>query len=264
MIENLFKLDFTQPLVFLILCLLMFALITSRYFILSGFFQLYFYFWRVKQWENLKLNKQTYPENQFKKEVFWSMLTAVIFAVIGAFTALCWQRGFTAIYLNINDYPLWWIPLSVFFSMFIHETYYYWLHRLMHHPKIYKHIHKIHHNSKITSAWTAFSFHPLEGFLEALIMPLIIIIIPMHLYVIIFHLTLMTISAAVNHLDIEIYPRNLFGNFLGKHVIGATHHSHHHKFYRHNFGLYFTFWDKWGKTESPNFQRDFNSRGEKE
>jgi Delta7-sterol 5-desaturase len=264
MIENLFKLDFSESTVFLSLCLVMFVLITSRYFILGGIFHLYFYIWKKKEWENRKLNKKEYPKNQFKREVFWSMLTAVIFSIVGAFSALVWQRGYTAIYLNISDYPLWWFPLSIIIAMFIHETYYYWLHRLMHHPKIYKQVHQIHHDSKITSAWTAFSFHPIEAFLESLIMPAIIMLVPMHLYAIIFHLSIMTISAAVNHLDIEIYPRNLFGNLLGKHVIGATHHSHHHKFYRYNFGLYFTFWDKWSKTESPNFTKDFSSRGVKE
>lgn len=254
------SLNLTEPIVFASLCLIMFVIIVSRYFILSGIFHLYFYVWKHNEWELRKINKKAYPPQQFKKEVYWSMITALIFAVIGAFLGVLWQKGYTAIYLNINDFTLFWFPLSIVISMFIHETYYYWLHRLMHHPKIYKQVHQVHHDSRITSAWTAFSFHPIEGFLEALIMPIIVILIPMHLYAIIIHLTIMTVTAAINHLDIEIYPRNLFGNILGKHIIGATHHSHHHKFYRYNFGLYFTFWDKWGKTESPTFEKDFKSR----
>jgi len=258
--EYIFSLDFTKPAIFALICLIMFVIIVSRYFILSGIFHLYFYVWKHEEWERRKINKKAYPPKQFQKEVYWSMITALIFAVIGAILGIFWQKGFTAIYLDINDYQLWWFPISIIVSMFIHETYYYWLHRFMHHPKIYKHVHQVHHNSKITSAWTAFSFHPIEGILEALIMPLIVILIPMHLYAIIIHLTIMTLTAAINHLDIEIYPRNRFGSLLGKHVIGATHHSHHHKFYRFNFGLYFTFWDKWGKTESPNFEKDFEAR----
>jgi Delta7-sterol 5-desaturase len=260
MIEELFKLDFTKPTIFLIACVFMFFVITFRYFLLGGIFHLYFYIWKRNEWEKRKINKKAYPPKQFRKEVYWSMLTAMIFAVVGTLTAVVWQRGYTSIYQNINDFPLWWIPVSIGLSMFIHETYYYWLHRLMHHPTIYKTVHQVHHDSRITSAWTAFSFHPIEGILESLIMPAIIIVIPMHIYAIIFHLTIMTITAAINHLDIEIYPKNWFGNWFGKHIIGATHHSHHHKFYRYNFGLYFTFWDKWGKTESPNFEKDFEGR----
>ncbi|MGZ5247104.1 MAG: hypothetical protein ACXWV5_08645, partial [Flavitalea sp.] len=41
--------------------------------------------------------------------------------------------------------------------------------------------------------------------------------------------------------------------------IGATHHSLHHKQFKFNYGLYFTFWDKWKKTESPDFEKRFES-----
>ena len=50
----------------------------------------------------------------------------------------------------------------------IHETYYYWLHRWMHLPHIYKYVHKAHHESLTTTAWTSFSFHPIESFLQGL------------------------------------------------------------------------------------------------
>ncbi|MDR6563458.1 MULTISPECIES: sterol desaturase family protein [unclassified Arcicella] len=262
MIPNVFNINFAEPIVFLWLCIVIFAIVVFRYFLLAGIFHLYFYIWKSKTWEIRKLNKKQYPPEQFRKEIFWSLLTALIFSVIGAFTAVLWQQGHTAIYLDINAFPLLWFPVSILLSMFIHETYYYWVHRWMHQPKVYKIVHHVHHESKITSAWTAFSFHPIEGILEALIMPLIVILLPMHIYAILIHLTIMTITAAINHLDIEIYPKNIVGNQLGKYMIGATHHSHHHKYYRYNYGLYFTFWDKIGKTESPNFVKEFDERKE--
>ena len=64
----------------------------------------------------------------------------------------------------------------------------------------------------------------------------------------------MTFSSVINHLNIEIYPKNS-NNILTKWVIGATHHSLHHKQFKYNFGLYFTFWDKIEKTESPVFSK---------
>jgi sterol desaturase/sphingolipid hydroxylase (fatty acid hydroxylase superfamily) len=66
----------------------------------------------------------------------------------------------------------------------------------------------------------------------------------------------MTFSSVINHLDIEIYPRNSY-NTWSKWVIGATHHSLHHTYYKYNFGLYFTFWDRIKKTESPSFKKLF-------
>lgn len=263
MIPNVFNFDFTEPIVFFWLTVSIFSIVVFRYFLLASIFHLYFYVWKSKEWEKRKLNKKKYPPKQFREEMFWSMLTALIFSVIGSLAAILWQKGFTRIYLDVNEFPIWWIPFSIIVSMFIHETYYYWLHRWMHQPKIYKIVHHVHHESKITSAWTAFSFHPIEGVLEALIMPAIVMVLPMHIYAIVIHLTIMTITAAINHLDIEIYPKNLFGNLVGKYMIGATHHSHHHKYYRYNYGLYFTFWDKLGKTESPNFVKEFEERKDK-
>lgn len=141
---------------------------------------------------------------------------------------------------------------------------YYWLHRLMHHPKIYRYVHQVHHNSLITSPWTAFSFHPIEGLFEALILPAIILFLPLHPNIIIMQLSIMTLSATINHLDIEIYPKNRLGTWLGSRVIGATHHHLHHKQFKFNFGLYFTFWDRWAKTQSPLFKKTFENRGNQE
>src|SRR5215203_5438728 len=65
---------------------------------------------------------------------------------------------------------------------------------------------------------------------------------------------------SVNHLDIEIYPKKFHKHFAGKWLIGATHHSLHHKQFKYNFGLYFTFWDKWKKTESPLYDKLFEEK----
>ena len=158
--------------------------------------------------------------------------------------------GFTAIYLDINAYPLWYLPIGVFITLFIQDTYYYWIHRWMHKPSVYRYIHKIHHKSVHTSVFTAFSFHPFETVLQAVILPLIVLFIPLHFYAFLFTLLIMTISATINHAGVEIYPSGKYGKWIGKWIIGATHHDKHHRKFNYNFGLYFTFWDKWMGTES--------------
>src|SRR5687767_5890132 len=133
----------------------------------------------------------------------------------------------------------------------------------MHKPAVFRIIHKTHHDSNTTSAWTAFSFHPIEGLLQAVILPAIIIFLPMHLSVLLLQLTLMTFSSVINHLEIESYPANFHKHIIGKWIIGATHHSLHHKQFRYNYGLYFTFWDKIVKTESPKFYTLFEEKTNK-
>lgn len=252
--------DFANPLWFFAAVVVMFVIIIGRYFLISGFFYLIFYLWFPKKWTHRKINVKTYKQNQFKKEIKWSMLTALLFALAGAFLLVLWQKGITRVYTTVTDYPLWWLPVSLLIAMLLHETYYYWLHRWMHHPAIFKLVHKVHHESNITSPWTAFSFHPLEGILQAIFLPLLLLILPMHLYVILLQLTIMTFSSVINHLDIEIYPKGFYRHPIGKWLIGATHHSLHHKQFKYNYGLYFTFWDKLKQTESPLYTNLFQEK----
>lgn len=252
--------DLSNPLWFLIAVAVVFAVVIGRYLLIAGVFYLVFYRWNPEKWKSRKINAKSYKKSQFRKEVFWSTITALIFAVSGAATALIWQFGYTRVYLDIHEYSVWWFPGSLVIALLVHETYYYWLHRWMHHPSVFRVVHKVHHESNITSPWTAFSFHPLEGLLQAIFLPLLLMVLPMHLYVLLTQLTIMTFSSVINHLDIEIYPRNFHRHFLGRWLIGASHHSLHHRQFKYNYGLYFTFWDKWKKTESPQYSALFDEK----
>ena len=238
----------------------MFLVIIGRYFLIAGLFHLVFFVWNKEKWQQRRLGKKKVERSQFRAELKWSFITAIIFAIAGALTVALWQRGFTKIYVDVNAYPIWYMPISLFVAMLIHETYYYWLHRWMHYPKVFKLLHKVHHDSNTTSPWTAFSFHPLEGLLQAIVLPLTIMFIPMHYYVLIIQLTIMTFSSVINHLEVEVYPKNFNKHAIGRWLIGATHHSLHHKQFKYNYGLYFTFWDKWVKTESPKFHQTFQEK----
>jgi Delta7-sterol 5-desaturase len=246
--------DFTSGYWVILLTLIFFIIITGRYFLVAGLFYLIFYVWFPEKWEAKKINKRAYPSGQFKKEIKWSLITSLLFSVAGTITIILWQKGYTKVYTKIDEYGWWYLPVSLVIFMLLQETYYYWMHRWMHIPSIYKIVHKVHHESKIASPFTAFSFHPLEGLLQAIFLPILLMILPMYYYIIIVLLTIMTFSSVINHLDIEIYPKNLHTTWT-KWVIGATHHSFHHKQFKYNYGLYFTFWDKIKKTESPDFEK---------
>lgn len=252
--------NLSNPLLFGALTLAVFVLVIGRYFLIAGLFHAWFYTYKKNAWPRRQLGKKVTSKQQYYKEIRWSSLTALIFAVAGGATAWLWQQGYTRLYANIHDFSLWWLPASLALSMLIHETYYYWLHRWMHRPGVFKLLHQVHHDSSSTSVWTSFSFHPLEGLLQAIILPLTILVLPLHFYVLLTQLTIMTLSSVINHLEIETYPANFHRHFIGKWLIGATHHSLHHKQFKYNFGLYFTFWDKWKKTESPRFPSLFEEK----
>lgn len=251
--------DLSNPVAFAGTMLLIFLIVNLRYLLVSGMFYGIFYLWFPLRWQQRKLGKTTYSRKQLRREVLWSTLTAAIFAFTGTMILWLWQNGYTRIYTQVSDYPLWWLPLSLFISLLIDESYYYWMHRFLHLPPVFKRIHRIHHQSNTTSPWTAFAFHPAEGAMLSVVLPVTLMIVPMHPLAIFTQLAIMTVTSVVNHLDIELYPRHFNKHFLGRWLIGATHHSLHHRQFRYNYGLYFTFWDKWRKTESPSFDKTFDS-----
>ena len=249
MIE-IFAFDTQNPGILLIYAAIFFFAILFRYFVAAGVFYYYYYIKNFKKYDKKRLSKRLAKREQLKQEIIWSIKSSAIFALVGAGTYWLWLEGHTAVYLDPNLYGIWYLPLSLVIILLLHETYYYWVHRWMHHPKVFRVVHKVHHDSRIPTPWTAFSFHPWESLIEALILPLILIFLPVNIYVLGLYLLVMTVSSVVNHLDIEIYPLWFQKSKFGQLFIGATHHHHHHTEYMTNYGLYFTFWDKLMKTES--------------
>lgn len=247
--------DVTSPGGFLLVLVIFFVAIVFRYLAGAGIFYLYFYVLRSEQWRRYRLSHAEVKKSQIRRELYWSIVSSGIFALAGAFTFWLWENGWTSIYMDIEAYGYWYLPVSLLAAMVIHETYYYWVHRWMHRPGVFSVVHKVHHDSLSPTPWTAFSFHPWESFLEALILPVILLVLPMHPVVIAVHLVVMTVSSIINHLDIEVCPPGLRKNALARLFIGATHHHLHHKEFRTNYGLYFTFWDKWMHTESETVKK---------
>jgi sterol desaturase/sphingolipid hydroxylase (fatty acid hydroxylase superfamily) len=187
----------------------------------------------------------------------WSALSSLIFAGLSVITFYFYQQGFTQVYTKISDRSILYFIASIALFMILYESYYYWLHRWMHSPSIFKIVHKVHHQSIHPTVFTSFSFHPLEAVLQFIFIPIAIILIPIHYYALGIVLTIWTISAVVNHAGVEIFPKNFTRHPIGKWMIGSTHHDLHHKEFRTNFGLYLTFWDRWMKTENLKFEKQF-------
>ncbi len=186
--------------------------------------------------------------DQTKKEIINSFYSSIIFGIGMWGLYLLWLNDLLQMASN-NDSFLYHIA-SILIALLIHETYYYWLHRLMHTKRFYKFIHQGHHDSVRVSTWTAFSFDILETILQVLAFYIIAFLVPLHLYSILFLLVFMSLSATINHLNHEVYPQFFKRIFPFNQLIGATHHALHHKEFKTNYGLYFTFWDKWMGTES--------------
>jgi len=200
---------------------------------------------------------------QMRREIMWSLASAAIYGIPAGIVAWGWEnRDWTQIYTVASDYPIWYLPLSVFFFLFAHDTWFYWTHRLMHRPWWFKTAHAVHHESRPPTAWAAMSFHPWEALTGALVIPFLVFIIPIHIGALGLVLAIMTVMGITNHMGWEIFPRFMVNGLLGNWLITATHHQKHHDAYRGNYGLYFRFWDRLCRTDLGlgNFDRHRSQR----
>ncbi len=182
---------------------------------------------------------------QIKAEIRWSIISAAIYGMPAGLTAWAWrEKGATLIYTEADAYPLWWLPLSLAIALLLQDTWFYWTHRLMHQPSLFKRMHAVHHASRPPTAWAAMSFHPTEALTMAFFVPLLVFVLPLHIGVVGLLLLLMTVMGVTNHMGWEMFPHGLVKGPLGAWVITASHHQGHHQRYDGNYGLYFRFWDR--------------------
>ncbi len=215
----------------------MVLIVGLRYLATSGFFA----------WLTGRLHPGLYQglDRQVKAEIGWSLVSAIIYGLPAGLVAWGWQnRGWTQIYTDVSAWPLWYLPVSLFLYLFAHDTWFYWTHRWMHVPRWFRLAHAVHHASRPPTAWAAMSFHPIEALTGALVVPLLVFVIPVHIGVLGLVLLIMTVMGVTNHMGWEMFPRALVHSKAGNWLITATHHQRHHDEYLCNFGLYFRFWDK--------------------
>lgn len=232
--------------------LAMTAIIALRYLASSGFFA----------WLTRRRHRGLYfgLNEQMRREVGWSLASAVIYGIPAGLAAWAWQtRGWTQIYTDVSDYPLWWLPLSLVVFLFAHDSWFYWTHRWMHTPAAFRIAHAVHHASRPPTAWAAMSFHPIEAVTGAVVIPALVFLVPIHVGVLGLVLAIMTIMGVTNHMGWEMFPRRLVHSPAGRWLITASHHQRHHEHYLCNYGLYFRFWDHLCGTDrglSSAFSRD--------
>ena len=213
------------------------AMVALRYFLASGTFALVTQRFRPGLYAGLR--------PQIRREIGWSMLAALIYGAPTGLIIWGWRHhGWTLIYSDWNAYPLWYLPISALLYLIVQDTWFYWTHRAMHAPRLFRLAHAVHHASRPPTVWTAMSFHPLESLTGAIVLPVLVFILPIHIAMIGVVLGVATVMGVTNHMGWEIFPRRLVHSPLGNWLITASHHERHHEEYRCNFALYFRFWDR--------------------
>lgn len=231
----------------------------SRYLIAAGALTLILWlcgkFFDIRRIQNRKATRADYV-----REFSSSIRTVVFFALTTLSTLLMEEAGIVRLQLDETA------PLSLAWQITLivlgHDAYFYWMHRALHHKKLFRATHLHHHKSRTPTPWAAYSFSTWEAITEAAFVPLFLLITSLAgitygvlaVFIFIWH---MIIRNVIGHAGVEIYPRSWVDNPLTRWWNTTTHHDLHHSAGTYNFGLYFTWWDRWMGTKHPQYREEF-------
>ena len=214
------------------------------YLLPAGYF--YYAYW-VRQSEHtrqLRIQQREPTRGQIRREIRMSVVAIMVFAVMATGVFQLYKGGKTAIYLNIHDYPLWYLPVSVLLCMLIHDTYFYWTHRFMHWRPAFKYFHVGHHRSITPTPWSIYAFQPLEAATQFFGICLLVVFLPLHPWALLAFLWYDTMVNTAGHTGYEVVPKPVARSWFYKGFNTVTHHDAHHTNMRVNFGLFFNVWDR--------------------
>lgn len=237
--------------------------ISLRYFLLASVSFVIFYILFRRTFAGIKI-QAAFPKNRdYLREILYSMSSMAIFATMAYLVVRVLKPVNNMIYGNYGTLSWWRHALSFIWMFFLHDAYFYWIHRLMHLPWLFRHVHLVHHTSTNPSPWTAYAFHPLEALLEAGIIPLIAFSFPVHIRDFSFFMLFQIIYNIYGHLGYELYSRFMLNSALGKWINTGLAHNQHHKYFKGNYGLYTLIWDRVLGTLRKDYDKAVSHFGQK-
>jgi sterol desaturase/sphingolipid hydroxylase (fatty acid hydroxylase superfamily) len=218
--------------------------------ILAGIFTGYF---RAR-----KIQPKGFRWRVFRNEIFFAILNVTVSAVVlGGLTKLLQHSGIIRFNHAPADFKVIAIEFALYFFGF--DTYFYWLHRLMHIEPVYTWVHKIHHRSISPNPLTTLSVSPIESLINGGWVPLFTALLSVHDATMVLITPCNVIMGLYVHTGYEFLPRWWNRTWLTKWFITATFHDQHHRYFKGNYGGYTTVWDRLCGTVRPTFPADFEA-----
>jgi lathosterol oxidase len=213
---------------------------------IAGGLHWFFYVWRGQgkalkfdHREPAKGNSLWNFSNQVHDNMFWSLGSGVLqVTVLQVLVMWLMANGYVPT-INLTSNPILFIAglmLLPIWSAF----HFYWVHRLLHVPFLYKRVHALHHRNVNIGPWSGLSMHPVEHllYLSSLLIHCVIPSHPIHLY---FHVIYLAPGAAMTHTGYE----DLLIKDKRKLALGTFYHQLHHRYYECNYGNQEMPWDRW-------------------
>jgi len=206
-----------------------------------------------------RIQTRSANRKDYAREVLSSLRTVIVFGITTLATLIGREAG--VINLNIETAPLLTVAWQFALIVVLHDAYFYWIHRAMHTKRLFNATHLHHHKSRTPTPWTAYSFSSWEAAAEAAFVPLFLLMTSMlglayagfAMFLFLWHMIIRNVMAHTGH---EIFPAGWVDNPLTSWISTTTHHDLHHSS-GHNYGFYFTWWDKLMGTEHPRYAEEF-------
>lgn len=214
--------------------------------LIAGGMHIWFYTWKKQgtalQFDarELKRNNRVFTfSDQVKDNMFWSLASGVSFWTFwevtyfwsvgnGWVSTLSWSGNIVWFFILILVIPAW---ISVHF---------YWIHRALHWPPLYRFAHHLHHRNINTGPWSGLSMHPLEAcfFFSSVLIGFVVPLHPIH-FLLMLHF--LGYGPAIAHCGFE-------GIRVGgkkRMELGEFYHQLHHRYFECNYGTIEMPWDRW-------------------
>ena len=229
--------------------------VVLRYLLFAGGAYLLFYVIGVRGIQKIQ---ERYPgRSRIWSEIGTSLLTLAMFGAAVILIHGSNLAGWLHLYSDVHAYGIWWLPVSFILLVLAHDTYFYWMHRIMHRNRWLMRWHAHHHKSHNPTPFSSFSFHPGEAFLEIAIVPALLLVLPCHRSVLLLFSFFSLFWNVIGHLGFEPFPVWFAQHPVFRWLNNSTHHNMHHRNGNYNFGLYFNWWDTWLRTNDPGYPAKF-------
>ena len=210
--------------------------------------------WLLKRtpWRSRQIQARVATTSDFAREFGASVRTVLVYVLVSIFVIWGIRHG----YMHEMEESFGLAGnLGMLAAIIVaHDAYFYWSHRAMHHPRLFKRFHRFHHRTITPTAWAAYSFALPEAVVMAMFMPLWLALVPTPGIVTFSFLIVMILRNTMGHAGLELHARGWASHPVLKWISTTTHHDLHHAgSFNHNYGFYFTFWDKLMGTEHPDY-----------
>ncbi|KAK6354125.1 c-5 sterol desaturase [Orbilia blumenaviensis] len=182
-------------------------------------------------------------KNQIRQEIWVSMKAHPGMSLLTAPFFLAEVRGHTLLFDNANQYGRTYFYLQFPIFIIFTDALIYLIHRGLHHPSIYKFLHKAHHKWIMPSPYASHAFHPVDGWAQSLPYHLFPLILPLWKY------AYVGLFVFVNIWTVMIHDGEYVAN--SPIINGAACHTMHHLYFNYNYGQFTTLWDRLGGSYRP-------------